>query len=126
MDERFREVTEALQTYFDGLYECSSKILAKVFHPQAHYFSATDGKLLHLDMGQYFPIVDQRTSPASKGEERADKIVSIEFAGPVTAFARVQCALRPKFFTDFLTLVFIENRWQIVSKVFHFEVSSGD
>jgi hypothetical protein len=126
VDERFREVTEALQTYFDGLYECSSKILAKVFHPQAHYFSATDGKLLHLDMGQYFPIVDQRTSPASKGEERADKIVSIEFAGPVTAFARVQCALRPKFFTDFLTLVFIENRWQIVSKVFHFEVSSGD
>jgi hypothetical protein len=126
VDERFREVTEALQTYFDGLYECSSKILAKVFHPQAHYFSATDGKLLHLDMGQYFPIVDQRTSPASKGEECADKIVSIEFAGPVTAFARVQCALRPKFFTDFLTLVFIENRWQIVSKVFHFEVSSGD
>jgi hypothetical protein len=126
VDERFREVTEALQTYFDGLYECSSKILAQVFHPEAHYFSATEGKLLHLDMGQYFPIVDQRTSPASKREERADKIISIEFAGPVTAFARVQCAIRPKFFTDFLTLVFIENRWQIVSKVFHFEVSSGD
>ena len=121
MDDRFQQVSATLQTYFDGLYECSSKILAKVFHPEAHYYCATEGKLLHLDMGQYFPIVDQRTSPASKKEQRVDKIISIEFAGPVTAFARVQCAIQPKHFTDFLTLVFIENRWQIVSKVFHFE-----
>jgi hypothetical protein len=122
MDNRFHEVSATLQTYFDGLYECSSKILAKVFHPDAHYYCATEGKLLHLDMGQYFPIVDQRTSPASKNEKRVDKIISIEFAGPVTAFARVQCAIQPKFFTDFLTLVFIDNRWQIVSKVFHFDL----
>jgi hypothetical protein len=121
VDDRFQQVSATLQTYFDGLYECSSKILAKVFHPEAHYYCATEGKLLHLDMGQYFPIVDQRTSPASKKEQRVDKIISIEFAGPVTAFARVQCAIQPKHFTDFLTLVFIENRWQIVSKVFHFE-----
>jgi 4-oxalocrotonate tautomerase len=121
VDDRFQQVSATLQTYFDGLYECSSKILAKVFHPEAHYYCATEGKLLHLDMGQYFPIVDQRSSPASKKEQRVDKIISIEFAGPVTAFARVQCAIQPKHFTDFLTLVFIENRWQIVSKVFHFE-----
>lgn len=121
MDDRFQQVSATLQTYFDGLYECSSKILAKVFHPEAHYYCATEGKLLHLDMGQYFPIVDQRSSPASKKEQRVDKIISIEFAGPVTALARVQCAIQPKYFTDFLTLVFIENRWQIVSKVFHFE-----
>jgi len=122
MDPRFAQVTEALMTYFDGLYHCDSKILAKVFHPEAHYFTATEGKLLHYDMGQYFPVVDQRVSPASKNEPRFDRIISIEFAGPVTAFARVECAIRPRFFQDLLTFVFLDGRWQIVAKVFHFDV----
>jgi 4-oxalocrotonate tautomerase len=122
MDPRFAEIAEALNIYFDGLYHCDSKILAKVFHPEAHYFTATEGKLLHYDMGQYFPVVDQRVSPASKNEPRADRIISIEFAGPVTAFARVECAIRPRFFTDLLTFVRLEGRWQIVAKVFHFDL----
>jgi hypothetical protein len=122
MDPRFQDVTAALQTYFDGLYHCDSKILAKVFHPEAHYFCAVEGKLLHYDMGQYFPVVDQRVSPASKNEPRFDRIISIEFAGPVTAFARVECAIRPRFFTDLLTFVLLDGRWQIVAKVFHFDV----
>jgi hypothetical protein len=93
-----------------------------VFHPDAHYFCATDGKLLHLDMGEYFPVVDKRPSPASKGEQRTDRIISIEFAGPVTALARVECSVRPRFFTDLLTFVKLDGRWQIVAKVFHYDL----
>ncbi len=114
-------VTQALTTYFDGLYHSDTARLGQVFHPRAIYACATDGKLLYLTMDEYFPIVDKRPSPASKGEDRHDRILSIEFAGPVTAFARVECAIQPKFFTDFLTLVSIEGRWQIMSKVFHYE-----
>ena len=125
MDPRFTQIADALEVYFDGLYHCDSKILAKVFHPEAHYFTATEGKLLHYDMGQYFPVVDQRVSPASKNEPRFDRIVSIEFAGPATAFARVECAIRPRFFTDLLTFVLLDGRWQIVAKVFHFDIREG-
>jgi 4-oxalocrotonate tautomerase len=122
MDARFAELTAALKLYFDGLYHSDTAILGKVFHPEAHYFCATDGTLLHLDMGQYFPVVDKRPSPASKGEPRADRIIAIEFAGPVTAFARVECAIRPRFFTDLLTFVQLDGRWQIVAKVFHYDL----
>lgn len=114
-------VAQVLATYFDGLYHSDTKRLGQVFHPRAIYACATDGKLLHLAMDEYFPIVDKRPSPASKGEARHDRILSIEFAGPVTAFARVECAIEPKHFTDFLTLVFVDGRWQIMSKVFHYE-----
>jgi 4-oxalocrotonate tautomerase len=114
-------VTQALTTYFDGLYYSDTKRLRQVFHPRAIYACATDGKLLYLTMDEYFPIVDKRPSPASKNEARHDRIVSIEFAGPATAFARVECAIEPKHFTDFLTLVFVEGCWQIMSKVFHYE-----
>lgn len=115
----FAEVSAVLADYFDGLHHSDTAALKRVFHPQAHYFSATDGTLLHLDMGQYFPIVDARPSPASQGHARTDRILSIEFAGPVTAIAKVECSIPPKAFTDLLTLVRLEGRWQIVAKGFH-------
>jgi hypothetical protein len=120
----FDEVVQVLGEYFDGLHHSDTARLRRVFHPQAHYFCATDGTLLHLDMETYFPIVDKRPSPASQGHARADRILSIEFAGPVTAFARLECAIPPKSFIDLLTLVKLEGRWQIVSKVFHYELQA--
>ena len=122
MDPRYGEVTSALSDYFDGLYNSDTGRLSKIFHPMAHYICATDGVFQYLRMDEYFPIVNQRPSPASLNEPRHDRIVSIEFAGPVTAFARTQCSIGPKFFTDFLTLIFVDGKWKIVSKVFHYDL----
>jgi 4-oxalocrotonate tautomerase family enzyme len=122
MQGAYLEVTDVLSTYFDGLYHRDTKRLRSVFHPRAQYVCASDGTLTYRTMEEYFPVVDQRPSPASRGEPRADSIVSIEFAGPVTAFARVHCAIRPKYFTDLLTLIRVDSRWQIISKVFHFDI----
>lgn len=121
MDPRYAELVAAMADYFDGLYHSDTARLARVFHPRARYVCATDGTLTELGMDEYFPIVDRRPSPASRGEARADRIVSIEFAGPVTAFVRAECAIGPKRFTDFLTFVRLDGAWRIVAKVFHFE-----
>ncbi|MBR2688299.1 MAG: nuclear transport factor 2 family protein [Aquamicrobium sp.] len=121
----YADVADALADYFDGLYFSDTARLRRIFHPQAIYACATEGKLLHLTMQEYFPIVDKRPSPASRAEPRADRIVSIEFAGPVTAFVRLHCAIGPKLFTDLLTLIHVEGRWQIISKVFHFDLKSS-
>lgn len=121
MDNEFEAVISTISLYFDGLYNSNTSMLADVFHSQAHYVCATDGNILHLNMGEYFPMVDKRPSPASRNEKRNDHILSLEFAGPVTAHARVECSIDTKFFTDFLTLIFVENKWQIISKVFHYK-----
>lgn len=118
----FAGIEQALQQYFDGLYHSDSKKLSGVFHPQAIYASATDAKLNYLTMAEYFRIVDKRPAPATQNQLRVDRIISIEFAGPVTAFARVECAIGAKFFTDFLTFVRISGRWQIMAKVFHYDL----
>lgn len=120
----FTDVVAVLQRYFDGLHHSDTARLRQVFHPQAQYCCATDGALLQLDMARYFAIVDQRP-PASQGAPRTDRILAIEFAGPVTAFARVECSIPPKHFTDFLTLVKLDERWQIVSKVFHYTLAAA-
>lgn len=115
-------VTDLLQDYFDGLYHCDVERLERVFHPQAVYACATEGSLRYLTMQEYFPIVRDRVSPASRGQPRGDRIVSVEWAGPVTAMARVECSIEPRHFTDFLSLVKLDGRWQIIAKVFHFVI----
>jgi 4-oxalocrotonate tautomerase len=122
MMNQYAEVVDVLSEYFEGLYLSDTKRLKNVFHPRAHYVCATERTLTYRTMEEYFPIVDSRPSPASRGEPRVDQIVSIEFAGPVTAFARVQCAIGPKHFTDLLSLIHLDGRWQIISKVFHFDL----
>ncbi|QLY32575.1 nuclear transport factor 2 family protein [Nocardia huaxiensis] len=117
-----QDVAAALQLYFDGLYHSDTSLLRKVFHPRAMYACATEGTLTHLTMDEYFPIVDARPAPASRNEVRRDRIVSIEFAGPVTALARLECSLGPKRFIDLLTLIHLDGRWQIIAKVFHYNL----
>lgn len=122
MDSRYVEVMSVLKDYFDGLYNSDTSRLSRAFHPMAHYVCVTDGTFLRLTMDEYLPIVGQRPSPASRNEQRHDRIVSIEFAGPVTAMARVECSIGHKLFMDFLTFVFINEQWQIISKVFHYDL----
>lgn len=121
-DAGFQEIVDALKIYFEGLYRSDTQMLAQVFHPRAIYACASEGKLLHMTMDEYFPVVDKRPAPASRGEPRADRILSIDFAGPVTAIAKVNCAIGPKAFTDLLTFVKLDGRWQIMAKVFHFDL----
>lgn len=116
-------IEQTLQDYSDGLHTSDTALLKSVFHPQAIYASATGGVLVHRTMDEYFPIVDARPSPASRHEARRDRVVSIDFAGPVTAVARVECAIGPKRFDDILTLVLLDDRWQIIAKVFHYELA---
>ena len=116
-------IEQILQDYFDGLHHSDTTLLRKVFHPRAVYASATDGELVHRTMDEYFAIVDARPSPASRNEARHDRVVSIDFAGPDTAVARVECSIGPKRFDDVLTLVRVDDRWQIIAKVFHYELA---
>ena len=124
MSGSFVEVTAVVKNYFEGLYRSDSAILRRVFHPSALYACASDGTLLTLRMDEYFPVIDKRPSPASRNDPRTDRIISVEFAGSVTALARVECSILPKHFVDLLTLIRLDGRWQIISKVFHYELKA--
>lgn len=115
-------IKKQLNNYFDGLYFNDLKLLSEVFHPQAQYCSTTGGELIHFSMPKYFEIVKNRKSPSSIQQKRQDRILSIDVIGECTALAKVQCVIEPKFFTDLLSLIFIDGRWQIISKVFDYKL----
>jgi Putative lumazine-binding len=120
----FTAIHSVLQLYVEGLYHSDTRRLAQVFHPQALYATAVGDQPIFWRMGEYFPVVDARPAPAASSQARTDRVLSIELIGPVTALAKLQVSIGPKHFTDLLTLIHVDGRWQVISKVFHYGVSS--
>ncbi|WP_111980330.1 nuclear transport factor 2 family protein [Algibacillus agarilyticus] len=122
MEPAFDAVCKLLKTYFDGLYYADVKRLNQVFHPRSHYVCATRTDVILWTLPEYLYAVAQRVSPASLHAPRYDHILSIDFAGPNTALAKVSCTIQPKHFTDLLSLIKTDGQWQIISKNFHFTI----
>jgi hypothetical protein len=120
MSSDVAEIEKVLQVYFDGLYEGDTKKLGQAFHPASHLYSAgPDGKAADMPRADWFKMVESRKSARENGSERRDRIVSIDFSGPQTAFAKVECQIPPRYFTDYLTLLKADGRWQVIAKAFH-------
>lgn len=117
-----QNVRSAVQSYLDALYFGDVEGFRSVFHPQAQLYSATEGKLVNLNVDAYLDLVANRPSPENKGDRRQDEIVSISIGSPTTAHVRVKDVYLPKRFVDDLTFVLFDGKWQIVSKVWHFEI----
>jgi hypothetical protein len=113
------DLEDAIQTYFDGLYEGDTAKLGSVFHDVSHLFSVQDGKLADLPREKWFEWVRSRKSAREQDLPRHDFIVHIDRSSPTTAFAKVQCQIPPRYFTDYLTFVKLADGWKIVSKTFH-------
>jgi Putative lumazine-binding len=118
MTNERKAIEEAVQTYLDGLYEGDTQKLARVFHETSALTGDIDGKLTIVPRDQWLDAVRNRPSPKSKNQARHDEILQIDIAGPTTAFVKVKCALPPRFFTDYLSFLKIDGRWQVAQKIY--------
>ena len=112
------EITNALIPYFDGFYEGDVGKLKTIFHPSCHLYCAAHDPMTDFDMETVYSRVDARAKPAERGDPREDGIITIDQAGPECAFAKIYISLGNQKFTDYLTLLKIDNRWQIITKTF--------
>ena len=120
MSDDIKQIEAVLQTYFDGLYEGDAGKLAAAVHDSADLRSvAADGSLAVLPRAQWLEGVKSRPSAKAQGLERRDWVVSIDRSGPNTAFAKVQCQIPPRYFTDYLSLAKVGGAWKVVAKTFH-------
>jgi hypothetical protein len=117
-------IEASIQTYFDGLYEGDTDKLASVFHPTSSLTWDQDGQLTVMSRDAWLQVVRDRPSSKSKALARDDAILLIDQSGPTTAFVKVKCQIPPRYFTDYLSLIKVEGRWQIAQKVYAFEVRS--
>ena len=111
-------IEQAIQTYFDGLYEGDADKLASVFHETSALTWEQDGKVGVLPREQWLDAVRKRPSPKSRELPREDAILELDQSGPTTAFVKVKCQIPPRYFTDYLNLLKIDGRWVVAQKVF--------
>lgn len=115
------QIKALLGTYLDGLYHGDVARLGAAFHEVAHLYSVEDGQVRDEPRDAWLERVRNRRSAAELGLSRHDAILSIDISGPDTAFARVACAMPPRFFTDYLSCLRTASGWRIVSKTFRTE-----
>jgi hypothetical protein len=114
-------VEKVVLTYLDGLYEGDTAKLAQAFHEVSHLYSLEDGGVSDVPRAKWLEFVKGRPSSKSRGLKRTDRIVSIDFSGPETAFVKLECSIHPRYFTDYLTLLKLPSGWRIVSKTYRTE-----
>ena len=118
MTNERQDIEKVVQTYLDGLYEGDVEKLASVFHPTSALTADLGGELKATPRDVWLDAVRNRPSPKAQGLSRHDEILQIDQAGPTTAFVKVKCAIPPRFFTDYLSLLKIDGRWQVAQKIY--------
>lgn len=118
MTQEMTAIEAAMQTYLDGLHEGDIDKLASVFHATSSLTCEQNGELVPLPREKWFDFVRARPSARSRGLPRHDEILQIDLASPTMAFVKLRCAIPPLFFTDYLSLLKVEGRWQVAQKVY--------
>jgi hypothetical protein len=114
-------LVQAVQAYFDLMYDCDTSRLDEVFYRSSHLHGFRDGKMVSWSMDTYREILDRRQAPKSLNSPRADEILLVDFASTTQALVKVRVRLSAMVFVDHLTWHRIDGKWLITSKGFHLE-----
>ena len=118
-----RSTVEAvIKLYFDGLYEGDAEKLGAAFHPTADLRWQEKGELQVLSVPDWLDRVRKRPSAKAEGKPREDFIVTIDRSDETTAFVKVKCQLPPRYFTDYLVALKLNDGWKIASKAYRYDV----
>src|SRR5215212_3863137 len=112
---------EAVQAYFDLMYDCDTSRLGDVFYRSSHLHGFRDGKMVSWSMETYREILNRRQSPKSLDSPREDEVLLVDFASTTQALVKVRVRLSTMVFVDHLTWHRIDGKWLITSKGFHVE-----
>lgn len=115
------ELFDAVQVYFDALYQCDTAKLNAVFHENSSLFDADEGRLCVEPIASFSDDVDGRVSPESKGQVREDEILMVDWLSSISAVVKIRLRAHHNVFVDHLGFVKGEKGWKIVSKIWHLE-----
>lgn len=111
----------AVQTYFDALYLCDTKLLNTVFHAKSSLFDVDEGKVFVESIASFSKDVAGRISPASINQPPEAEILLIDWLSSACATVKIRIRAHQNIFVDHLGFVKGEYGWQIVSKIWHLE-----
>jgi Putative lumazine-binding len=112
---------DAIERYFDLMFDNDVSRFERVFAPSAQLHGLRDSALRLLPSVEYRSALASRPSPQSKGAPRLQEILSLDFASPSQAMAKVRVRIDQLQYLDYLAFHLVEGRWLITAKSFHVE-----
>ena len=112
------KITQTVQYYFDGMYHSDIETLKKAFNPDAFLHGYFEGQLVHLPFNEWLEMIANSPTPSKSGEAYEMRIVSVDITDNI-ALVKVFDLYLGKYFTDYLSLIKIEDNWVIMNKMFH-------
>lgn len=109
-------IEKVIQNYFEGYQQADTTLIKKAFHSDTRLLSVEDGKLDVTEMKDWLKGLEDRHL---RGETRVGKlkIESIDITG-YTASVKLNIVFPTFEFTDYLSLLKIEDKWVIVGKIY--------
>jgi Putative lumazine-binding len=111
------EIAGTLRLYIEGAANGDAAKLTKAFHEHARTYGSLNGTRYDISLTEM--IAMEERSPRNSDGRYSAHIMSIDQAGDVaTATLEEDGCWGTAPFTSFLSLVKLDGRWQIVTKVF--------
>lgn len=120
-----RELIEAVQRYFDLMYDCDTSRFDRVFRPTAQLHGFREGQMTMWPAQAYKDILASRQSPKALGAPREEQVLLVDFASSTQAMVKVRVRINAIVFVDYLTFHRIEGEWLITAKGYHVESSDA-
>lgn len=111
----FDGVRAALDLYLQGHATGNGDFMREAFHEDANLFWIVDGEVRQRTATEFASAF--RGEPAPDEAERERRIVSIEVTGDA-AIGVIELDYPTMKFVDYMSLLRVGDRWQIVNKTF--------
>ena len=111
------KVLSAAEAYLTSIFYGDVERLRLTFHPRAILGGVVKGAPYYKSVDEYLDVVKDRKSPSDLGETYKMSVISVEVIGEI-AFVKTHCPMLGYNYFDYLSFVFFEGRWVIISKVF--------
>jgi hypothetical protein len=121
MNSAPKDLVDAVQRYFDLMYDCDVSKFYNVFTSTAQLHGFRDGKMTRWTASEYEGVLAKRESPKSQGASRDEAILLLDVASDTQAFTKVKVRIGAATFIDYLTFHKIDGSWKITSKGYHLQ-----
>ena len=113
-------INEVIREYLDACFESSVEKFRQVFHSAAYLYKHDGaGAMKDIPLEEFIKIVEATYSASPiPNFPQQDEVLSIDFSDEKTAVTRVKVRVGNIMFSDILSLMFLDGKWMIVSKVF--------
>lgn len=110
-------IKEVIKLYFIGTYQADEAMLRQAFHPEARITGNIDKQIFDWSLTDFILRIKSHPSAASQNEKYNKEIIVMDITNNA-AMVKARVTVGTHIFTDYITLLKIEEKWIIRNKSF--------